>query len=905
MQHLLAYCIGMILLSLPMSMIPQKKTGSLQSESKTAVAPASQEVRQAESSDLHLYAAVISDAPTDNNATQPPQSEEEEENILSAKNIRIINLGPAININGRDFAPTISADGKTLYYVSRRIGSKLTAGGDPSDDFWAAKKADRYDTVFSKPYNIDTSTVYGNLGVNTGLHEGVATISADQQTLILTGCDRTDGIGGCDLYIVEVEGDKWGRPRNLGRNVNSTAWDSQPSITADKSRIYFASNRPGAVGGEGDFDIWYTDYDFDLEEWKPAVNLGAPINTSQKDWAPFISADNQTLFFSSNGHTPNLGGTDFYFARLGDNNKWGKPVNLGAPINTPEDEAFITLPASGDILYFSSQREDLPHYQGGYDIFMAFVPSFFRTVSITGTVIDECSNENIPAVVTITNPITKKVKHDTLTAGGLKEFSIILNTTDFGRPEDSIKVMNLEITAENPTYGKVTEIVRVDKPEKTKNQSESEKIIDIPPVQLKLGRKPRIGAEMDFADYIKENAGKQPDIANFKGLVLQEIKTISLYPLLNYVFFDEGAGKLPSRYVLFNNASQTEGFADSTIRGGTMEKYYHVLNIYGYRLRKFPDAKIQLVGCNDQGSALEKRAGLSKERVETVYNYLKDIWGIDPSRMTVEYRDLPKTPSNIKDSLGIVENRRVELICDRWEVIKPILDVEPTLIPSPETMNFTMDNGIDNSIVASRRIEVLRNGKTWNTLREVGRTEEVHTWNWKDVNDEFPQELNPTPYEARLVVTSTSGRECISDPISIKVKRITTEEMTIVKDGTVQKTLERYSLILFPFDKFEAGPLNERILKEYVFPRVFPRTEIEVVGHTDVVGLYDHNKRLSENRSKTVQNGIKATTDGKYGSLTSRGVGEDEELYTNTLPEGRFYNRTVQVIIRTPLEDLK
>ncbi len=902
MQHLLAYCIGMILLSLPMSMIPQNKTGSSQSDGKVAVAPASQEVRQAESSDLHLYAAVISEAPTDNNVPQPPQSDEEE-SILNAKNIRIINLGPVINIDGRDFAPTISADGKTLYYVSRRRGSKLTANGDPSDDFWAAKKADRYDTVFNKPYNIDTATTYGDLGVNTSLHEGVATISADQQTLILTGCDRADGIGGCDLYIVEVEGDKWGRPRNLGRNVNSPSWDSQPSITADKSRIYFASNRPGAIGGDGDFDIWYTDYDFDLEEWKPAVNLGPSINTKGKDWAPFMSADNQTLFFSSDGHTPNLGGTDFYVSQLGDNGKWGKPVNLGAPINTPQDEAFITLPASGDILYFSSQREDLAHYQGGYDIFMAFVPSFFRTVNITGTVIDECSNENIPAVVTMTNSVTKKVKRDTLTAGGLKEFGIIISNMDFGRPEDSIKVLNLEITAENPTYGKVTEIVRVDKPEKTKNQSESEKVIDIPPVQLKLGRKPRIDAEMDFADYIKQNAGKQPDIANFKGLVLQEIKTISLYPLLNYVFFGEGEGKLPSRYVLFKNPAQTEGFSDEAIRGGTLEKYYHVLNIYGHRLRKFPDAKIELVGCNDQGSSLEKRPGLSKERVEGVYNYLKDVWGIDPSRMTITIRDLPKTPSNIRDSLGIVENRRVELLCDRWEVIKPILDVDPTLIPSPETMNYTMDNGIDNSIVASRRIEVIRNGKPWKTLREVGRNEEVYTWDWKDENGDFPQEPNPGPYEARLIVTSTSGRECISDPVAIKVKRITTIENTYAKD--TQKTLERYSLILFPFDKFDAGPLNERILKEYVFPRVFPRTEIEVVGHTDVVGLYDHNKRLSENRSKTVQTGIKSTTGGKYGTLDSRGVGEDEALYTNELPEGRFYNRTVQVIIRTPLEDLK
>lgn len=877
-------------------MIPLEHSSS----QKSKIAPevlAHRDGEQAEENTLNLYAAVLSDRSS--NVENMTVNQSDEESILSAKNIRIINLGPVINYKGLDYAPTISADGKTLYYVSDRSGSKLNKDGDPSHDFWAAKKANRYDTVFTKPYNIDTSTVLGDLSVNTSLNEGVASISADQQTLVFTGCDRPDGIGGCDLYIAEIEGDKWGRPRNLGRNVNSDQWDSQPSISPDKSRIYFASNRPGAVGGSGDFDIWYTDYDAEFEEWKPAVNAGKTINTEGKDWSPFISADNQTLFFSSNGHLPNLGGTDFYYTRL-ENNKWTKPVNIGAPINTSEDEAFISLPASGDIVYFSSRREDLAHFQGNYDIFMAFVPSFFRTVTVSGIVIDECSNENIPAVVTIKNPVTGKIKQDSLNTTNLKEFSIIISNADFGRPEDSINVIKLEIVAENPRYGKVIEFVEVEKPKKTKSEEEAQQVIEIPPVTLKLGRKPTLDAEMDFADYIKENSNK-PALANFKGLVLHEIKTISLYPLLNYVFFDEGSGVLPERYILLKNTSETAAFTDSTIVGGTLEKYYNVLNIYGYRLRKYPDATLELVGCNDNTRPAEKRDGLSNERVQQVYNYLKDVWKIDESRMKITLRDLPKTPSNLKDSAGIQENRRVEMLCDRWEVVKPILDTDPTLNPSPETMDFVMDNGIDNSIVASRRIEVKRESGEWKVLKEIGLTEKSYTWDWKSEAGLYPK--TELPYEARLIVTSKSGRECISDPISIKVKKINQTEWTVNKGE--QKTLERYSLILFPFDKFEAGPLNERILNEYVFPRVFQSTDIEVVGHTDVVGLYDHNKRLSENRAKTVRQGINDTAKGKYAALLSRGVGEDEPLYTNDLPEGRFYNRTVQVIIQTPLKDLE
>jgi OOP family OmpA-OmpF porin len=91
-------------------------------------------------------------------------------------------------------------------------------------------------------------------------------------------------------------------------------------------------------------------------------------------------------------------------------------------------------------------------------------------------------------------------------------------------------------------------------------------------------------------------------------------------------------------------------------------------------------------------------------------------------------------------------------------------------------------------------------------------------------------------------------------------------------------------------------------MREYVYNRVLPTSYVEVVGHTDVVGLYEHNQALSERRATTVYNGIMQQTKGKVGYINKRGVGEDEPLYDNSLPEGRFYNRTVQVIIKTPVE---
>lgn len=343
-----------------------------------------------DANELVLYSATIEPAPV--------QDDDVRGDILSdPKRIRIINLGKVVNHGGLDYAPTVSADGKTLYFVSNRKGSRLTRDNDFSHDFWATKKQNELDTVFIDPFNIDTV----DAGVNTVFNEGAVSIAADKQSLYFTGCDRTDGLGDCDIYKSELQGDRWGKPVNLGKNVNSPYWDSQPSISANGLRIYFVSNRPSPTnpdgGGNDDMDIWYSDYDRDMDEWMPAKNLGPDVNTEKMEVAPFMAADGVTLFFSSNGHKPNMGGLDFYLTKKAGQkdregrDKWTKPTQLPAPINTAEDDQFITIPASGKVLYFSSRRQDIRGYQGDLDVFMAFVPTFTRAVNLIVNVIDECT----------------------------------------------------------------------------------------------------------------------------------------------------------------------------------------------------------------------------------------------------------------------------------------------------------------------------------------------------------------------------------------------------------------------------------------------------------------------------------------------------------------------------------
>lgn len=123
--------------------------------------------------------------------------------------------------------------------------------------------------------NIEPEPKESKNTVNTIFNEGAASISSDGQRLIFTACDRQDGFGSCDLYETTIDGVKWGKPSNLGKNVNSSFWDSQPSLSPDGNRVYYSSNRIGPNNTENDisnenYDIWYSDFDEDKGEWSLA-----------------------------------------------------------------------------------------------------------------------------------------------------------------------------------------------------------------------------------------------------------------------------------------------------------------------------------------------------------------------------------------------------------------------------------------------------------------------------------------------------------------------------------------------------------------------------------------------------------------------------------------------------------
>jgi outer membrane protein OmpA-like peptidoglycan-associated protein/Tol biopolymer transport system component len=850
----------------------------------------------------HLYGTVFENQ----SGSQTPKTTLKGIGAAGNPRLKIINLGASINSSALDYAPSVTADGKRFIFVSNRPGSKELPNGKLSTDFWAFTKKNAADTIYDGivPYNIDLSPDTDQQGINTILNEGVACISAGGNMLLFTGCNRPDGLGDCDIYAAKVDESvadviKFTKPQPF-RTVNSEHFDSQPTLTPNGKRMYFTSTRPGPNSAgknvHEEMDIWYSDWDDFEGEWKVAKNL-TEINSPYRDCSPYICADGKSLIFSSD-RSGGFGGLDFYVTYLDEaTNTWSAPQNLGRPLNTSGDDQFITISADGKQIYFSSSRTDIQGNQGGLDLYMGWVPVYPRTIIITGTVVDECAGDPINANVSMTNKYTGKVVDNTYIER-TKSFQHILTWEDFIKGSDTAKEITIDITSSHPRYGSKTVSQKVSYHEFTEFTDSAAMHADSFNLKIPMGERPKLSSVIAEADYIQKSKGRRPELASFRGLVMAEQLTFDLYPLLTYVFFDEGEAKFPDRYHVFKSKADTKNFTDTTIIGGTLEKYYHILNIFGFRLNKYPNEKIILMGNNDDETAGEKKQGLSEARANLVFNYLKDIWGISADRIEVKHRNIPEAPSNRKDSLGMRENRRVEIRSTEWEVYKPIFDKDVSKVPQPDDMKFVFSNGVGDDLVASRKIVIKQGGKDWITLSDLGKVDKTEfTWDWTNEDGEYP--VDNKPYTAQLFITTTSGAVCTSDPIEIPVMQVSTSERLIATGEG--KTKEDYSLILFPFGSDQGGPINERVMNDYVYGRIVPTSDIVITGHTDIIGLFASNVNLSQRRATSVKNGIQKSSGGKFKSMNVTGVGPENPIYPNDFPEGRFYNRTVRVQIESTI----
>ena len=181
------------------------------------------------------------------------------------------------------------------------------------------------------------------------------------------------------------------------------------------------SQRKGSLGGS---DIWVSRLTKD-GVWGDPKNLGGVINTTGSEEAVFIHPDNQTLYFASDGHV-GMGGLDIFVSKRGTDGEWGPPENLGYPINTFNDENGLIVGASGDMAFFSSNREG---GQGGLDLYSFKLHEKVRPVKVTyvkGNVYDSMSKEPLGSRFELLDLATGQVVVESFSNKGNGEFLVCL-----------------------------------------------------------------------------------------------------------------------------------------------------------------------------------------------------------------------------------------------------------------------------------------------------------------------------------------------------------------------------------------------------------------------------------------------------------------------------------------------
>jgi len=268
----------------------------------------------------------------------------------------IVNVGESINSEWPDYAPVINQDETMMIFTSRRRDGNMNE--DVFDDNFP------YEDIFISRKVGDSWSPAQNIGevINTPFFDSNLGLSPDGQQLYI----YKDNNGG-DIYVCELKGDDYGAPKSLSKRINSSYTEKSITVSADGTKLYFSSDRPGGLGG---LDIYMCIIDDD-GEWGYAKNMGTTINTQYDEDGPFIDYDNTTLYFSSKG-SKGMGGFDIFRTEFDPaTEEWSEPVNLGYPINTPDNDIFFVATKDGERGYYASVREDGLGYD---DIFMISIP---------------------------------------------------------------------------------------------------------------------------------------------------------------------------------------------------------------------------------------------------------------------------------------------------------------------------------------------------------------------------------------------------------------------------------------------------------------------------------------------------------------------------------------------------
>jgi outer membrane protein OmpA-like peptidoglycan-associated protein len=376
-------------------------------------------------------------------------------------------------------------------------------------------------------------------------------------------------------------------------------------------------------------------------------------------------------------------------------------------------------------------------------------------------------------------------------------------------------------------------------------------------------------------------------------LEVTNVKAKVAFPFLNYVFFEEGSSDIQKRYETFQSAEVAQQkFKGTTDRSGEkiLDLYHEMLNILGSRLKAFPRAKITLNGSTSNSGVETGNIGLARKRAETIKNYLMKVWQIDPERISVAASVLPAKPSPQGTKEGQEENRRVEILSSEESITDPVIVTNTEHYATPSEIKLsphivseagiqhllaTVNIGSNELIRYEGNMQNLAKQKDWAVTEEALSGQEDSLL-------------------LLLQVTDSAGTT-VSARNTIGLRRMKTEREK-------EQELERFSLILFNFDEDVLGAKNERTIS--LVAESFKRSNtssLKIVGYTDETGDPNYNDDLSRRRAQEAAQYLERMLRAKRITFPAKtlieGKGSRERLFDNSLPEGRFFSRTVNVTL--------
>jgi OmpA-OmpF porin, OOP family len=309
-------------------------------------------------------------------------------NIIIAQTMQTLGM-PINGTLSSETSPSISGNGRTIILES-------TIGEDAAIEFVISNiKAG----IWSRP-----ETLPGiNAKANKLNYTGGPCLSFDGNYIYFSS-NRYGGVGGADIWYMEKTGTGWTTPKNLAKPVNSEGFDGDPCLSSDGKLLYFTrcGDKKGP-NGQSCCKI-YVSEKAGGDTWKEAKELPAPINIGCEA-NPRIMADNKTLLFASI-RAGGKGGFDIYRSQLKSDGTWTSPEPMTF-INTDKDDKYISVPASGDILYLSAPAK------GGNDIFKIKIPENLqpeKVLFLQGSVRDASTQNTVLSKISTNSINTNKLK---------------------------------------------------------------------------------------------------------------------------------------------------------------------------------------------------------------------------------------------------------------------------------------------------------------------------------------------------------------------------------------------------------------------------------------------------------------------------------------------------------------